>query len=114
MSDRQGGPLLVSKNQRSPCFILAIQQLHLSNGTFTHRQPQINQVLCNYHLSRVVAEPTFCKIKGIRKAFAIKLEISLWFADKNLISCFILQTLTAREAYGCKEQEKSQGRTVNI
>lgn len=83
---------MARENQRSPCFILAIQQFHLSNGTFTHRQPQTNQVLCNYHLRRVVAEHAFCKMKGTRKAFVVKLEISLWFLDKDLLPCYVLQT----------------------
>lgn len=94
---------MASENQRSSCFLLAIQQPHLCNGTFTHRQSQTNQVLCNYHLNRVVAERAFCKMKGARTAFAIKLEISLWFLDKNLLPCYVLQTLIAREAYGCKQ-----------
>lgn len=95
--------LLASENQRSPRFVLAIRQLHFSNGAFTHRQPQTNQVLCNYHLSWVVAERAFCKMKGTRKAFVVKLEISLWFLDKNLLPCYVLQTPTAREVYGCKQ-----------
>ena len=103
-----------SENHRSPCFVLAVQQPYLLNGTFTHRQPQTHQVLCNYHLSRlgVVAEYAFCQMKGTRRAFAVKLEISLWFLNKNLLPCCVLQTLTAREAYGCKRWGKRQGRTT--
>lgn len=113
LTNREGGPLGQWKSKES-LFCSCYSALHLSNGTFTHRQPQTNQVLCNYHLSRVVAEHAFCKMKGTRKIFAVKLEISLWFLDKNLLPCYILQTLTAREAYGCKQWEKSQGRTVDV
>lgn len=101
------------KSQES-LFVLAIQQLCLSNHTFTHRQPQTHQVLCNYHLSslRVVAEYAFCQMKRLRRAFGVKLKISLWFFNKNLLPCCVLQTLTAREAYDYKWWKQSQGRSI--
>lgn len=103
-----------SENHRSPCFVLATQQPYLSNGTFTHRQPQTHQVLCNYHLSslRVVAECAFYQMKGTRKAFAVKLEISLWFLNKNLLPC--CRHWQQGKHMAANDEKKSQGRTMAI